>query len=358
LVGNGFDISTLNKFGKGMTTKYEEFYNYYCKLNGENSTNYIIQSMYLAKKQGEENWSDLESHIGEYLNYKSKRSIKKLKRDLFEIQKLFSVFLNSIVTDDVILSVSEYCYTSQVAKKSYENFIVDLSEEKYRDFEFPAFVSNHDRIKFEVINFNYTSLLDNYLYLDQEQFDPNPYRTSHNNAVLELNPNNYSCGKYQFHNPYVHVDYEIHHPHGNQDIPKSLLFGAEINNLQGGKIDEHDVRKMFVKSNVARCEEKYKDLFFGTRLFLIYGCSLGESDSWWWSRVLECVLIEKGEVIIYIYDDEDDENVKNRFIKNSFFESKMLKDFRANYVEAIIYYLKSRIFVIHHSANIKFMQYK
>lgn len=352
MVGNGFDISTLNKFGQGITTRYKDFYNYYCRLNGDNRDNYIIKSMSVARDAGKENWSDLEGYIGKYLKNgnQSEYAVERLKRDLFEVQKSFSSFLNSIVTDEVILSVSGYCYENQVAKYSYENFLADLSNNQYKQCIFPSIVENHDRIKFEVINFNYTSLLDNYLFLDNEQFDPEPYTTSYNNFNLELNPNHYDNVKYEHHDPFVHINYEIHHPHGNQDVPKSLLFGSEINDVNGENIDAHDKRKVFVKSKMARCVEKYSEIFVGAKLFVIYGCSLGESDSWWWKSVLECILKERAEVVIYIYENENDEDVKDRFIKNSYFN--------ANQDENIVSDLKSHIYIVHCDSDINFLQYR
>lgn len=34
---------------------------------------------------------------------------------------------------------------------------------------------------------------------------------------------------------------------------------------------------------------EYGHLFPDTRLFIIFGCSLGESDGWWWRRVYEAL---------------------------------------------------------------------
>ena len=34
---------------------------------------------------------------------------------------------------------------------------------------------------------------------------------------------------------------------------------------------------------------EYGHLFSDTRLFIIFGCSLGESDGWWWRRVYEAL---------------------------------------------------------------------
>ena len=361
VVGNGFDISALNKFGNGVTTKYSDFYKYYCDKYVGSTDNYIISAMSEAKAQEKENWADLEYIIGNYLESKDKSDdlIKRLNDDLFDVQKAFSSFLNSIVTDDVISAVSDYCYYKRVAGETFRNFLCDLSEEQYKTLEFPAFVDNYTQIDFITINFNYTALLDNFLFLDKDQFDPEPYRYSRNNFVLELNPGKYEKHKYLFNDPYVHVNTEIIHPHGNQDVPKSLVFGAEVNSLGVKSLDAYDNRKKFIKSKIARCEEKFEGLFLDVKLFIIFGCSLGESDSWWWNKIVERVLLNKAEIIIYHYGDDDEEEIKDRFIENSFFMKKNVNTITKKEEEqmAIMLYVRSRIFVIKHNKGIRFMQF-
>jgi hypothetical protein len=34
---------------------------------------------------------------------------------------------------------------------------------------------------------------------------------------------------------------------------------------------------------------EYSHLFSDTRLFIIFGCSLGKTDGWWWRRVYEAL---------------------------------------------------------------------
>ena len=38
--------------------------------------------------------------------------------------------------------------------------------------EFPPRVNHYDLFNYLFVDFNYTTLLDNYIYLDQDQFDP------------------------------------------------------------------------------------------------------------------------------------------------------------------------------------------
>ena len=59
-----------------------------------------------------------------------------------------------------------------LAIDSLTGFLGDLAPSDYRRARFPEGVSNFDIYNFVFINFNYTSLLDDYIYLDQKQFVP------------------------------------------------------------------------------------------------------------------------------------------------------------------------------------------
>ena len=71
LVGNGFDIAVLNKFGdkkmNGKSTKYSDFFEYvtYFRLCDDN--NLIYKKMKEDHEQDKENWCDFESSVDELL---------------------------------------------------------------------------------------------------------------------------------------------------------------------------------------------------------------------------------------------------------------------------------------------------
>ena len=53
LIGNGFDLSL------GMKTRYEDFYEYYCKLV-ETEQNADVIALKKTIKEGKEDWKDLK----------------------------------------------------------------------------------------------------------------------------------------------------------------------------------------------------------------------------------------------------------------------------------------------------------
>ncbi len=321
-VGNGFDIAVLKKYGKsGVTTSYRDFYDYFIKKYPDAEDNILIQQMEKAKKEGKVNWSDFEAALFEYITTSGTKLLVKrntLYRDLKEIQNAFSIFLNETVNSCIIDAISEdevAGVNENITTKGYRSlsrFLGDLSENQYQKCRFHNEVDNNEIIKFLVFNFNYTALLDNYLYLDRDTFDPEPYKTSKNNFNLFTNPNKYE-GNMSFPDPYMRLSTQVIHPHGHQNIPKSLLFGIELDKED---LSVDDWRRRFVKSFWARSKELYDHYFEDTELFIIFGCSLGLSDRWWWRRIFNRIKAEDGaELIIYKYGQESEENIKDLFFK-------------------------------------------
>lgn len=329
-VGNGFDRSVLSKYGKGVTTSYASFYSFFKYRYPERNDNYLIQQMEKAKNESQgknDDWSDFEAVLGKSLNELKdidRESIVRLDKDLSELQKAFSRFLNDVVDSDVIERISaatdvlveeKYGTKMNYAVRSLAGgFIKDLSEIDYEKMRFHNRFDNNEELKYIFINFNYTSLLDNYIYLDKNIFNPEPYKTSDNNFNIFTNLNRYN-NYLGFADPYLNLlPVDIYHPHGVQDVPKSLLFGIENNNYNNST----DERRIFVKSFWARDELRYKDKFNDTELFIIYGSSIGESDSWWWNNVYLRLIDNDNpaELIIYNYGNEPQEEIKDKFIKN------------------------------------------
>ena len=322
-IGNGFDIAVLKKYGRGITTSYDSFYAFFKYEYPDRQDNLLVQQMERAKSVGRVDWSDFEKILGEMLRSFSgtnEELMRKLDRDLNEIQQVFSQFLNNVIDNAVISNISKAndIIVKKIGKincaQAMANgaFLRDLSKCQYETMRFHNGFNKNELLKYVFINFNYTSLLDNYMCLNKELFDPKPFSTSRNNTILDLNPY-----KYRHHNypdPYVQLlPIDIFHPHGIQDVPKSLLFGIENETY----CKNRDFRRTFVKSLWAQCAVRYQNKFAETELFIIYGCSIGESDSWWWQRIYERLISENpAELIIYNYGCDDENMIKEKFLNN------------------------------------------
>ena len=310
-IGNGFDISALSKYrDDGLVPSYSKFFDFLCYV-GFDENNLLFEKMKDDRDNGKENWSDFECSLGELLQ--SGTSTSELEESLTEIQSKFLLFLNEIVTPQVLLKLNGDITKNKCGMKALSEFLGDLDREDYEKIHFPEITGHYHMYNFIFINFNYTSLFDDYIYLDKYQFEPHPYKTVDTNFTFLPNPNGYrkkGSDNNTIWSSFVML--ETIHPHGYQSIPRSLLFGVENDEYAGNS----ELRK-FNKSYWAQCNQKYKSYFGEVKLFIIYGMSIGETDKWWWKNVYECLLAGTGELIIYYYDEgnTEKENIKQRFIE-------------------------------------------
>lgn len=321
LVGNGFDISVLKKFklGKmrGKTTSYVDFYDYINYFNLFSEDNILYQKMKEDKNQGKENWSDFENTIKELLNSHQYNVIKQLENSVDEFQSYFTKFLNDLVDADTLLKLNEEVRKDKLSIQSLGEFLKDL--EDLNNFKFKEGLDHYHLYNFVFANFNYTSLLDNYIFLDKLQFDPHRHRWIDTNFIFSYklpycNETNYSS----------YVISETIHPHGVQDIPRSILFGIDLEEYDKSK----DMEKRLVKAYWSQYDAKYKSYLEQADLFIIYGMSLGLTDAWWMDNIFDEILSREVELIIYKFGEYEKGVVVDMFInccirhKNSSEEDK------------------------------------
>lgn len=114
---------------------------------------------------------------------------------------------------------------------------------------------------------------------------------------------------------------EIHHPHGVQSIPRSLLFGIDGTDQEASRGSNHKFEKTFW----AQTPRRYRKIIEETELFIIFGSSTGETDRWWWRHILRRVH-EGAELIIYKYCSPSMPNarqktaskIKSKFINDNY----------------------------------------
>ena len=178
-------------------------------------------------------------------------------------------------------------------------------------------------------------MLDNILLLDKQQFDPHPHTVADRQINFYPNPENrksklveipYNGELQEVYDvdPYLNKDTKyssylitnISHPHGYQNVPKSMLFGFD-NVDQITNIANKYKAKNFLKPYWAQNDKKFKAYFNNTDLYILYGLSLGKSDFWWWNNILNSLLSTEAELIIYNYNcnNESDVDTINRFIE-------------------------------------------
>lgn len=315
LVGNGFDIAAIKQMGEsvvgknlGKTTSYRDFFEYITYYRLCNSDNSIYNKMKHDRDQGKNNWCDFELSIDELL-YSGDVDYLRLEDDLDELQICFTGFLNDIVSTPILLELSKMSRENAWAEESLGCFLHDLPYGRRIDFQ--SRIDHYHLMNFLFVNFNYTSLLDDYIYLDKEQFEPRIYNNSDMNFSIHSNTPFLGSETEALWSSSVLV--QVIHPNGVQDVPRSLIFGTEREVPKRGKT------KRFIKSYWAQCDLKYEGYFEDTGLFIIFGMSLSITDGWWMKKILKCLLCRiDAELIIYVYQDSRTEaEIIDAFIESS-----------------------------------------
>lgn len=307
LVGNGFDVALLNKYNKGRlkgkTSTYADFYDYIKYFSLCDDNNILFQRMTEDLKNGKENWSDFEGTIDELLKDTS-IDVSKIEKCVDDFQMFFTRFLNDLVDSSVLLDINKEVKSEKLALQSLSHFLKDLNEDC--KINFPKNTNHYDLFSFLFVNFCYTSLLDNYIYLDKGQFDPHKWKTVDRNFDF--------CPDLGAINNKVYSTYlvtDIIHPHGTQDIPRSILFGIDIPDFNRGTSKE----KRLIKSYWSRYDVKYKSYFQNVELFIIYGMSISKTDGWWLDQIYDSIINNGSELIIYKYGNENEESIKEKYIE-------------------------------------------
>lgn len=344
-IGNGFDLSVFKHFNLPKSTSYTSFYYFYKGKYGDNG-NLLIEKMEKDKDK-KPDWADFEESLASLVDNKNN---DQLNEDLMDIQAAFSKFLNSIVDDDLI-TILNTAFQAKIKAEFYEfpedeyynlrslsYFLGDLNKNDFGNCKLVTHSHHNHLFNFLFINFNFTQIFDNYIYLDKYQFDPERYKTSDNNFGFHPDPNGFTS-KYNNNRPINYTTrysskliVDTIHPHGFQDIPRSMLFGYEPSdpeevNHKSSKFDRQ--KSKLIKSYWAQDEVKYSKQISFANLFIIYGCSIGGSDRWWWKKIYDRIINNKAQLIIYWYkenDSETDEYVKSKFIKVCGMENDINKE--------------------------------
>lgn len=285
LVGNGFDINVLSSLNQSPNTSYNHFYNF-IKFAHPECDNILIKEMDNRKKSGEENWADFEFIVGELAH--SSVSFK-LRAALKEFQNYFSEFLNTIVTPSFLRYLDTYATQNDFFKSSISQFLGDLNYDITKCYLAKEF-THHNILDIKFLNFNYTNLLDNLVYLDKENFEPLKWNSG-NNFEFHVNPLLIKGVHIENPNKFCKVKSEVLHPHGRQEVPRSILFGEGRNE-----------KSEFSKPYWGRYDEKYGALFSNAALYVVYGMSISETDSWWWHNILWNIQFAKGKSQLVIYN--------------------------------------------------------
>lgn len=305
LVGNGFDIQVTRRYESRFSPRYLSFYHYLASRDFD-SSNLVVQQMAAAREDGQQNWSDIEAAIGRLIRAEGGwHPTNVVYEATLAIQAAFSEYLELVAPPDLLARVGKDSAEDSLGVKSMASFVGDVAKmsSTFGAFTFPQETAHYDLFNYLFVNFNYTPLLDDYVFRDPQQFQPQAHKHADRNFMFRPNPTGHPDG-YGKHDTgwSSYVRSEVIHPHGQQPIPRSLLFGIDApDSFNQGSHPHRQLMKPYWAMN--RIE--YGHLFPDTRLFIIFGCSLGQSDGWWWRRIYEALNRQaddgapRSELIIY-----------------------------------------------------------
>lgn len=172
LVGNGFDIQVTRKHGTRFSPRYTAFF-HYLHARDFDSTNVIVRQMALLKELRRTDWSDLEGAIASLLTAPGSVGTETVYEATVAIQEAFSEYLELVAPPDLLAALGKESSSGSLAIRSMSDFIGDVARTPGFDrFRFPAATDHYDLFNFMFVNFNYTPLLDDYVYRDPGQWQP------------------------------------------------------------------------------------------------------------------------------------------------------------------------------------------
>ena len=296
LFGNGFDINL------GMKTRYTDFYKNYTEKSSESS---LVKNLKSNIFHNIENWSDLELALGKYTS---------------EFQ---SVSEFDEVYEDILNNLCDYL-DDESAKYDFSKFKKDVflsdlcTPEKFLTeadiHEFSAYKrqwSSNDKL-INIINFNYTDSISKIL--------------ENTDSKKHLKVDAYS--KYFFK--------ELLHIHGFTS-ERTILGVNDISQVSNSKFhNDSDFIEALIKieSNSRQrhnVDKKCEKIINNANLICIFGCSLGETDKFWWKLIADN--FKRGiKVIIFFRAEEQNQRFGHRplriqrMVKNIFWGMSDLSD--------------------------------
>lgn len=256
LIGNGFDLNLK------LNTRYSDFYKYYIK----NDPNDMLSN---SIKKDYEMWSDLELGLGEFLKNVDDNQIEEFLDSKSTLERMLSEYLTS--ENERVKIKSEKDLGVEFNKKVI-NFFSDFNEIDKEHFH-KVISETRAQIIYNFITFNYTNLLDIIVAASQKNCKPFDSHSATNTRY----------------NDEVRMP---HHIHGK--LTEELILGLDnADQILNEKLKSNPkLTNYIIKSAVntalgQKKIEKAKEIIDKSRYVCLFGLSIGDTDSMWWSYLIE-----------------------------------------------------------------------
>lgn len=279
LIGNGFDI------GMGMKSKFSDYFPIYIEQSQNKKTSLKELSNHIENNQ--ENWSYFERQLGCYTD----EFIPETKKLFIEQVKDFEKgFINYLKNQESELSFDNGQRIARTMIDALMSYYSDdnLPRQSSKDIEKIYDKYKMENITYEFINFNYTSVLEKAL------------NTIPQKIVSKRNGSN---------TEYIDKIGSIIYVHGrsNRYPIMGVNDASQISNKElanDDKFARYIVKPVLNQRLRQNNDIDADNLIAESTIICIYGMSLGETDKYWWNKVLVWLYNNPNrQLVIFDYDE-------------------------------------------------------
>lgn len=294
IIGNGFDINL------GLETKYRQFYDHYCKIE---SSSELVKNLKKDISSGITDWSDLEIAFG-------KHTVKL--NDIKEFDIVFEDIVDNL--GDYLIAQEEKLDATKIDSSKFYKYLynpeIQLSNDDIAELKRYRQPWNAQDWNIDIITLNYTRTIERILGDEATNIKIGAH---HQSKIIFRN---------------------IHHIHGYTDI-RTVLGVNDISQIAKKEFHENEeILEALIKTKCNRVQRHSVDrtcerLINEANLIVIFGSSIGDTDTYWWQLIGE--QLKRGTRLIIFKKGEE---IKKRFgqkvarssreIKKAFFDKTNL----------------------------------
>ena len=276
ILGNGFDKA------QGMKTSYPEFYQY---LMNKTNGSALLQQLKREINDNNQLWSDMELALGEFTSHV--QSTSDFDSLYFELSDHLQDYLRS--------EEEKFLPTDELKRKFKKDLINPFAYLENDDIaicrrRFKNELLNTITKEISVMTFNYTNTIEK-LVLPKNLVE---------NQDIDKVDYDYSIDE-------SHVLKQIIHVHGR--LGDSIIIGVDnAYQIKNGTFrGNEDIKDLLVKEQSNRVmgyarHDQCEKLIADADLIILYGLSLGKTDSRWWRIIGERFRQGKLVIIQHLYD--------------------------------------------------------
>ncbi|WP_404989139.1 AbiH family protein [Clostridium culturomicium] len=310
LIGNGFDISI------GLKTRYSDFYDY-IKNYFKSNENEILMSI----ENDNDLWSNLEMGLGKYTRYigNNEDKLEKFYENKFDLDIKLRDYLRK-EEDRIDWKHNATIKNVEDNFKRYIYNFYELFKPSEKD-EIIRAIGNNIASNYKIISFNYTNVIK---------------------RCVELLPNKT----------------ELLYLHGSLEKDNSILGvndSTQISNKYFSETSDMLVSmcKLDINKEIGEYSTTLAENMLSNDIICICGMSIGETDKYWWDKVVDNLVRGKiNMVIIFRYDTElDMRNLLKVKRKKEFIQDQLLNFYSGEIEDRSM--LKNKIKVLFNSNMFK-----